>query len=103
MSIFYTYGKRALLFLFLLTFSVVNAQTPLTTAQVPQPAAPGQQQQNPGPKQKAMDLLRKNLRLTGLSQAALDSYQVTDAYPDKISGTFLVYLQQTYLDVPVYN
>jgi len=99
MPIFYTPGKRALLFLSLLTFSAVNAQMPQTTA----PAARPQPQTPADSKQKGMDLLRKNIRLTGLSQAELDSYQVTDAYPDKASGSFLVYLQQGYLGVPVYN
>src|SRR5258708_791577 len=54
-------------------------------------------------RRRAADLLRTNLRATGLSRAAIDSYVVTDAYPDKRSGNFLVYLQQTHLGIPVYN
>lgn len=54
-------------------------------------------------RKKAMDLLHKNLRVSGLNQSTIENYQVTDAYFDKKSGTFLVYLQQAYLGVPVYN
>jgi extracellular elastinolytic metalloproteinase len=63
-----------------------------------------QQIPDPGdPKQKAMQLLRKNLPATGLGQSTLNGYIVSDAYADAKSGTFLVYLQQAYLDIPVYN
>jgi hypothetical protein len=54
-------------------------------------------------RQRAAGLLRKNLPATGLSQAAMNSYLITDAYADKKSGNFLVYLQQTYQGIPVYN
>ena len=55
------------------------------------------------PRDQAARLLQKNIRLTGLSQAAVNSYVVTDAYVDRKAGTFMVYLQQTYQDIPVYN
>ncbi|MBS1663792.1 MAG: M36 family metallopeptidase [Bacteroidetes bacterium] len=55
------------------------------------------------PRELGVKLLKKNLRLTGLNQAALDSYIVTDAYPDQKNGTFMVYLQQTYQGIPVYR
>jgi len=55
------------------------------------------------PKRRAMELLRKNLRLTGFTQAELAGDIVTDAYADKRSGDFLVYLQQGYMGIPVYN
>src|SRR5882757_3371665 len=54
-------------------------------------------------RQRATGLLRKNLPATGLSQTAMNSYLITDAYADKKSGDFLVYLQQTYQGIPVYN
>jgi len=54
-------------------------------------------------RQRAVQLLRRNLSATGLNQAAVDSYVVTDAYADRKSGNFLVYLQQTYQGIPVYN
>jgi len=54
-------------------------------------------------KQRAVQLLRKNLSVTGLNQAAIESYVVTDAYADRTSGNFLVYLQQTWQGIPVYN
>jgi extracellular elastinolytic metalloproteinase len=90
-------GKRIFLFLFTtLTFrAVIAQQTPSTT--------PSTQQSTGTPQQKGRQLLQKNLMATGLNQAALDGYLITDAYADKKSGSFLVYLQQTYLGVPVYN
>jgi len=54
-------------------------------------------------RQRATQLLRKNLPATGLSQATMNSYVITDAYADRKSGNFLVYLQQTYQGIPVYN
>jgi uncharacterized repeat protein (TIGR01451 family) len=61
------------------------------------------QKQNLPAKDQATVLLRKNIMATGLSQSNLAEYRVTDAYADKKSGTFLVYLQQTHLGIPVYN
>jgi hypothetical protein len=55
------------------------------------------------PKQKAIELLRKNLPATGLNQTDLNNFIVSDAYTDKKSGNFLVYLQQAHLGIPVYN
>ena len=54
-------------------------------------------------RQRATGLLRRNLPATGLSQTAINSYLITDAYADRKSGSFLVYLQQTYQGIPVYN
>ncbi len=63
-----------------------------------------QAQNNPAAARlQAIKLLQKNLRSSGLNQSLLDAYQVTDAYPDKRSGNFHVYLQQVYLGIPVYN
>jgi len=61
------------------------------------------QQQMPSPKDKAVELLKKNILATGLNQSLLNAYRVTDAYPDKKSGGFLVYLQQVHMGIPVYN
>ncbi len=55
------------------------------------------------PKDRAIALLNKNILATGLNQVLLNSFQVSNAYEDKRSGNFLVYLQQAYADVPVYN
>ncbi|MBO9561490.1 MAG: M36 family metallopeptidase [Niastella sp.] len=54
-------------------------------------------------KQTAVTLLRKNLRTTGLNQSSLDDYHVSDAHVDKKTGDLIVYLQQGYLGVPVFN
>ncbi|HTI93270.1 MAG TPA: M36 family metallopeptidase, partial [Puia sp.] len=54
-------------------------------------------------RQRATGLLHRNLPATGLSQTAINSYLITDAYTDRKSGNFLVYLQQTYQGIPVYN
>lgn len=54
-------------------------------------------------KEKALSLLHKNLRTTGLNQSALNDYLVTDAYVDKKTGDMIVYLQQGYRNIPVYN
>jgi len=90
--------KRFLLFttIALLLCAATKAQSPA----IPKPATGN----NPSPdKQRAAELLRKNLRLTGLTQADLSNATVTDAYRDKKTGDFIVYLQQGYLGIPVYN
>jgi extracellular elastinolytic metalloproteinase len=55
------------------------------------------------PKQRAQLLLQQNIIATGLNQAQLENFIVTDAYDDKRSGSFQVYLQQIRLSIPVYN
>lgn len=90
--------KRFLLFTIITLFfcTATNAQS---TA-IPKPATGN----TPSPeKQRAAELLRKNLRLTGLTQAELSNATVTDAYRDKKTGDLIVYLQQGYLGIPVYN
>jgi Zn-dependent metalloprotease len=80
--------KNLLFFLTIVFFTTADAQTkrgPVTD------------------KGKAIELLRKNLAVSGLSQLTLNDYVVTDAYPDSKSGGFIVYLQQGYLGIPVYN
>lgn len=103
MSISTLVKKGAVLFLVMKVFAV-QAQSPANAAQRPGSGVRAQARQDSIPaKQRAVELLRKNLLVSGLSQAALNNYRVTDAYSDKRSGDFLVYLQQTYLGIPVYN
>ncbi|MFT3823965.1 MAG: M36 family metallopeptidase [Chitinophagaceae bacterium] len=54
-------------------------------------------------RQQALTVLNKNLPFTGLNQSTLNDYVVTDAYTDSKTGDLIVYLQQTYQGVPVYN
>lgn len=49
------------------------------------------------------ELVSKNAFTLGLSQEALSESRVSDSYSDKISGTTMVYLQQTYKGVDVFN
>jgi uncharacterized protein (DUF736 family) len=54
-------------------------------------------------KASAMQLVSKNLNAVGISQQDLDQLVVTNAYLNKLPGTEMVYLQQTYKSVPVLN
>lgn len=49
------------------------------------------------------ELVAKNAFILGLTQDALSESRVSDSYSDKISGTTMVYLQQTYKGVDVFN
>ncbi len=51
----------------------------------------------------AMQLLSKHSKTLGLSPADLENSIVSNAYKNKTSGTDLVYLQQSYKGLPVYN
>lgn len=51
----------------------------------------------------AMDLIRKNAVAIGLSKNDLLNSRISDAYIDKVSGATMVYLQQTYKGVDVFN
>lgn len=51
----------------------------------------------------AMQLVRKQAAAISLNQSDLDNVIVSNSYFDKISQTRLVYLQQSYLGLPVYN
>ncbi|HCY90569.1 MAG TPA: hypothetical protein DHV17_09950 [Chitinophagaceae bacterium] len=53
--------------------------------------------------QRAISLVQKNQQAIGLSDADMNKFVVSDAYDNKTSGTFMVYLQQTHLNIPVYN
>jgi len=55
------------------------------------------------PHAQAARLLQKNLQPAGLSQADLNNYFISDAYADKKTGLYLVYLQQGYAGIPVYR
>ncbi len=87
MRISITTGRKVLLcFTSVILFITVSAQNRKTSA-----------------RQQALTLLNRNLPATGLNQSTLNDYVITDAYTDKITGYLMVYLQQTFKGVPVYN
>lgn len=49
------------------------------------------------------NLVRQNLKAIGLTNGDLLNVIVSDAYVNSMSGTQLVYLQQAYMGLPVYN
>ncbi len=51
----------------------------------------------------AINLVKQNREAIGISDADLTNVLVSNAYFNKMSGTDLVYLQQSHLGVPVYN
>jgi hypothetical protein len=51
----------------------------------------------------ASDLIQKNAASLGLSKTDLQNLRISSAYVDKASGATLVYAQQTYLGVDVFN
>lgn len=59
-------------------------------------------QKNTGPGEVAV-LLRNNLSGMGMSSADLANMRVSNTYFNKHTGTTLVYLQQTYKNIDVYN
>ncbi|MEO6667836.1 MAG: M36 family metallopeptidase [Ferruginibacter sp.] len=75
--------KNLLLFIVLLSSQFVKAQT--------------------NDKFEAMQLVTKNIAAIGLSNADLANSIVSDSYNDRIAGTRMVYLQQSFRDIPVYN
>src|SRR5688572_13155119 len=54
-------------------------------------------------KTTAMQLVAKNSTSIGLSGEDLQNCIVSSAYYNKYAGTQMVYLQQTYLGLPVFN
>ena len=54
-------------------------------------------------KQAALQLVSKNMASIGLTQDDLNNVIVSDAYLDKSAGVEMVYLQQSYKGLPVYN
>ena len=101
------FRKKGVFFLIVVLISIkTTAQESKTTTQESTTTAQESKtttQDSGDSRQRATRLLRKNLPATGLSQTVLNSYLVTDAYADRKSGNFLVYLQQTYQGIPVYN
>jgi extracellular elastinolytic metalloproteinase len=75
--------KNLLLFIAMLSAYLLNAQT--------------------NDKQEAMRLVTKNSIAIGISEKDFSNMIITDSYFDKIAGTRMVYLQQTYKNIPVYN
>lgn len=57
----------------------------------------------PDQKIVAYDLIRKSAKEIGLSEKDLAQSIISDAYYDKLSGVNRVYLQQSLLNIPVYN
>jgi uncharacterized repeat protein (TIGR01451 family) len=54
-------------------------------------------------KQKAMSLVVKNATAIGLSDTDIYNAIVSDAYPNTTSGLTMVYLQQSFKSLPVFN
>ncbi|MCZ2396499.1 MAG: M36 family metallopeptidase [Chitinophagales bacterium] len=54
-------------------------------------------------KEQAIRLLNKNLSELNLTSQELQNAEVTSAYTDRISGVNLIYLQQYFQGIPVYN
>lgn len=52
---------------------------------------------------QALEMVYKNQQAIGLTDADIRNSVISDTYFNKTSGTRLVYLQQAYLDIPVYN
>jgi uncharacterized repeat protein (TIGR01451 family) len=52
---------------------------------------------------RALQLVRKNREQIGLTETQLNNVRVSNTYFNSSSNTQLVYLQQAYLDLPVYN
>ncbi|MCB1056731.1 MAG: M36 family metallopeptidase [Acidobacteria bacterium] len=55
------------------------------------------------PMDLALEFVRANLDLLGLSEKDLADYEVTDSVYSKLSGTTHIYLRQTHAGVPLYN
>ncbi|MEO6133970.1 MAG: M36 family metallopeptidase [Ginsengibacter sp.] len=52
---------------------------------------------------EALDLVIKNSSFLNLSSADIKNSIITNAYIDKASNTKLIYVQQSFMDIPVYN
>ena len=52
---------------------------------------------------EALDLMIKNTSILNLSSADIQNSIITNAYIDKASNTKLIYIQQSFQDIPVYN
>jgi len=51
----------------------------------------------------ALQLVNTHKTAIGLSEADRNNFRISDSYFSKSSGLRLVYLQQTFNDIPVYN
>ena len=54
-------------------------------------------------KKVALELTKKNQSGTGLSQSDLDNSIIANTYIVPGSDVRMIYLQQSYMDIPVYN
>ncbi len=61
------------------------------------------QENNTADKQDAIRLVTKNSNTIGLTNDELRNAVVSDTYFDKISGARMIYLQQAFKSIPVYN
>ena len=52
---------------------------------------------------RALELVRKNAVQLKLDSKKIENVRVSNAYYDKFSGLYMVYLQQTHLGLPVFN
>ena len=55
------------------------------------------------PLKQAMQLIERNSAFLSVNSNDLDNVIITNAYTDKISGMKLIYLQQSFKRIPVYN
>ena len=53
--------------------------------------------------QTAANIIKANASTIGLSKTDLDNMRISGAYIDKISGAYLIYVQQTYKSADVFN
>src|SRR6266542_4387584 len=51
----------------------------------------------------ATGVIVKNAAAIGLSKSDLKNYRVSDAYIDELSGLTMIYMQQTYKGIDVFN
>ena len=63
----------------------------------------GFSQKKQSPEEVAFNLIKKNIAKTGLSGADLKNLRITNVYENKMAGTTMVYAQQTYKEIGVYN
>lgn len=52
---------------------------------------------------RAMELTRKNMSALGLKSTDLENIRVSNAYFNKFSGLYMVYLQQSHQTLPIFN
>ena len=66
-------------------------------------ALQGFSQKKQSPEETGLSLVKKNIAGTGLSGQDLQNLRITNVYENKMAGTTMVYAQQTYKGIGVYN